>query len=48
MLCLSISLLVWRVTDGDSVGRILMAAGLVLVWVALLAANQARRKQARR
>lgn len=48
MLCLSIGLLVRRVTDGDSVGRILVAAGLVLIWLALLAANQVRRKQAKR
>ncbi|MDQ0689003.1 hypothetical protein QFZ56_007966, partial [Streptomyces achromogenes] len=30
MLCLSIGLLVWRVIDGDSAVRIVVAAGLVV------------------
>lgn len=41
MLCLSIGLLVWRVIDRDSAGRIAVTAFLVLTWVCLLAANQA-------
>ncbi|MDR6974179.1 endonuclease YncB(thermonuclease family) [Streptomyces sp. 3330] len=44
MLCLSVVLFGWRVVDGDSAGRILVAAGLVLVWVCLLAANRAARR----
>lgn len=48
MLCLSIGLLMWRMTAGASVGRIAVAAVLVLTWVCLLAANRAsRRKQVR-
>ncbi|MGX1566630.1 hypothetical protein [Streptomyces sp. NPDC055506] len=45
MLGLSIGLLVWRVAGGDGAGRILVAAGLVLVWVCLLAANRAARRR---
>jgi hypothetical protein len=49
MLCLSIGLLVWRVIDGDSAVRIVVAAGLVFMWICLIAANRAaRRKEASR
>ncbi|GAA5702123.1 hypothetical protein Save01_02938 [Streptomyces avermitilis] len=49
MLCLSIGQLVWRVIDGDSAVRIVVAAGLVLIWICLIAANRAaRRKEASR
>ncbi|MER6788545.1 hypothetical protein ABT330_28715 [Streptomyces sp. NPDC000658] len=46
LLCWSITLLVWRISDGASTVRILVAAGLILVFGSLLAANRAaRRKQ---
>ncbi|GHA54286.1 hypothetical protein [Streptomyces purpurascens] len=45
MLCLSVGLLVWRVINGNGSGRILVAAGLILVWVCLLAANRAARRR---
>ncbi|MHC3469429.1 hypothetical protein ACYF6T_11990 [Streptomyces sp. 7R007] len=45
MLCLSTGLLVWRVVDGDSTGRIVVAACLVAVWLSLLAANRAARRR---
>ncbi|MFI6376024.1 hypothetical protein [Streptomyces sp. NPDC050546] len=44
---MSAGLLVWRVIDGDGAGRILVAAGLVLVWGCLLAANRAARRRRR-
>lgn len=47
MLSISIALLAWRVVDGESPGPIVFAAGQVLVWICLLAANRtARRKHA--
>jgi hypothetical protein len=47
MLCLSIGMLVWRVIDGDSAVRIVVAAGLAFMWICLIAANgAARRKEA--
>ncbi|MFD7712048.1 hypothetical protein ACFV6E_31185 [Streptomyces sp. NPDC059785] len=46
MLCGSVGLLVWRVTDGDGAGQVLVAALLVLSWICLLAANlRARNRQ---
>lgn len=45
MLCLSVGLLVWRVINGNGSGRILVAAGLILVWACLLAANRAARRR---
>ncbi|MEU4490489.1 hypothetical protein AB0H94_37445 [Streptomyces purpurascens] len=45
MLCLSVGLLVWQVINGNGSGRILVAAGLILVWVCLLAANRAARRR---
>ncbi|MEU4877500.1 hypothetical protein [Streptomyces sp. NPDC021608] len=46
LLCWSITLLVWRVIDGASMVRIMVAAGLALLFGSLLAANHAaRRKQ---
>ncbi|MGW0611456.1 hypothetical protein [Streptomyces sp. NPDC002788] len=45
MLCLSIGPLVWRVIDGGGAGRILVAAGLVLVRACLPAAHRAARRR---
>ncbi|GAA5707587.1 hypothetical protein Save01_08456 [Streptomyces avermitilis] len=45
MLCLGIGLLVWRIVDGDGTGRILVSAGMVLVWIWLLVANRSARRR---
>ncbi|MFF1445632.1 hypothetical protein [Streptomyces sp. NPDC058295] len=46
---MSIALLVWRLIDGDSAVRIMVAAGLVALYAWLLIANRtARRKRDRR
>lgn len=44
LLCWSITLLVWRVVDGDSAVRIAVTAGLTLLFGSLLAANRAARR----
>ncbi|MFD9389507.1 hypothetical protein ACFWBB_01825 [Streptomyces sp. NPDC060000] len=41
---MSTVLLVWRVIDGDSPARILIAVGLVVMWVCLLTANRTARR----
>ncbi|CAL9619587.1 hypothetical protein SUDANB58_05803 (plasmid) [Streptomyces sp. enrichment culture] len=45
MLCFSIALLAWRVIDGDGPGPIILAAGQVLLWACLLAANRTARRK---
>lgn len=48
MLCVSIALLAWRVIGGDGPGPIVFAAGQVLVWICLLAANRTARRKRKR
>lgn len=45
MLCWAMGLLVWRIVDGDDVGRIVVSAGMVLVWISLLVANRSARRR---
>lgn len=46
MLCIGVTLLVWRVSNHASMGQIVSAAAQTLVWACLLTVNRrARRRQ---
>ncbi|RAJ70635.1 hypothetical protein K377_07858 [Streptomyces sp. PsTaAH-137] len=45
MLCLTVALLVWRIVDGGSPGKIMVPAGTALVFVCVLISNLSTRRR---